>query len=318
MSKQFESDEAFCQRVLGGDDRVDPSPAYARFNARHVRRSFVRSPYGIAGLAAAAILLIVIFAAPLGTMAGNFLTIFQPKQFAAVDVTSMRNGHLLPNLQAFGTLHHGTRMVERRLVSLQQAAQLAGFHVAVPAKVPDSLPLPARYGLASGFDESFTFSAKKAGATATRAGGSLPPMTQHLDGTTINVAFGPLVYQTWGTSQGKDATGLVIVEAKSPVVRSTGATLQELESYLLALPNVSPELADQIRAIGDLSTTLPVPFMGDKQTAQNVTVNGVQGVAIGDNTGIGAGVIWQKDGVIYFVGGSLKEDQVLDVANGLR
>jgi hypothetical protein len=49
-----------------------------------------------------------------------------------------------------------------------------------------------------------------------------------------------------------------------------------------------------------------------------VTVQGVQGLAVGDSTGLGSVVIWEKDGIIYGVGGPLTEDQVLDIANSLH
>ena len=49
-----------------------------------------------------------------------------------------------------------------------------------------------------------------------------------------------------------------------------------------------------------------------------VTVQGVQGLFIGDNTGIASAVVWQKGGMIYEVIGSLTEAQALSVANSMR
>jgi hypothetical protein len=44
----------------------------------------------------------------------------------------------------------------------------------------------------------------------------------------------------------------------------------------------------------------------------------VDGVAVGDNTGLGAGVIWIKSGTVYGVAGTLKQDAILAIANGLK
>ena len=44
----------------------------------------------------------------------------------------------------------------------------------------------------------------------------------------------------------------------------------------------------------------------------------VDGLFVGDSTGLGAGVVWRKDDFIYAVGGPLTEAQVLAVANSLR
>ena len=105
---------------------------------------------------------------------------------------------------------------------------------------------------------------------------------------------------------------------KAPTVASTGASLQDLEDYLLQLPGVSPQLAAEIKSIGDPSSTLPLPIPVDRASEHSVQVQGVQGVAVGDSTGIGSVVIWEKDGIIYGVGGTLSESQVLDVASSLH
>jgi hypothetical protein len=49
-----------------------------------------------------------------------------------------------------------------------------------------------------------------------------------------------------------------------------------------------------------------------------VQVQGTSGLAVGDNTGIGSGVIWEKDGVVYGVAGALPESQILAIANSLQ
>ena len=81
---------------------------------------------------------------------------------------------------------------------------------------------------------------------------------------------------------------------------------------------MSPNLAAAIRAIKDPSTTLPIPIPVEYATHRNVQVHGSAGVALGDNTGLGAAVIWIKDGTVYAVAGTLKQSQILDVANHLN
>jgi len=38
----------------------------------------------------------------------------------------------------------------------------------------------------------------------------------------------------------------------------------------------------------------------------------------GDSTGLGSAVIWEKNGVVYAVGGLLSQNEVLDIARSLR
>jgi hypothetical protein len=100
------------------------------------------------------------------------------------------------------------------------------------------------------------------------------------------------------------------------VVTSTGVSVTQLEDYLLQQPGISPQLAADIKAIGDPTHTLPIPVPVQYATSSDVTVQGVQGVALGDNTGAGAAVIWIK-GNVFFVGGTLKQSQLLTIANQL-
>jgi len=50
---------------------------------------------------------------------------------------------------------------------------------------------------------------------------------------------------------------------------------------------------------------------------RNIKLPEVGGVAVGDNTGLGAGVIWIKGGLVYGVAGTLKQKAILDIANHL-
>jgi hypothetical protein len=111
---------------------------------------------------------------------------------------------------------------------------------------------------------------------------------------------------------------LIIVQSASPQLTSTGATAREIEAYLLAMPGVAPQLADEIRAIGDPGTTMPVPVPVDKAFAQNVSIDGVTGLGIGDETGVGGMIMWQKNGIVYGVGGTMPQHELMEVAASLR
>ena len=44
----------------------------------------------------------------------------------------------------------------------------------------------------------------------------------------------------------------------------------------------------------------------------------MDGLLLGDATGLGSVVMWQKGGVVYVVGGQVKDSEALDVANSLK
>jgi hypothetical protein len=148
-------------------------------------------------------------------------------------------------------------------------------------------------------------------------------MPAQLDGTTVRLQSGQVFRAHYEETQparakARDARFFELVEAPAPRVTSSGASLDTLERYLLSMPNVSPNLANRIRALGDIQNIVPVPVVINKQTAQRVTVDGAQGLAIGDDTGLGAGVMWQRNGMIYALGGPLTMKEIMAVANGLR
>jgi hypothetical protein len=66
---------------------------------------------------------------------------------------------------------------------------------------------------------------------------------------------------------------------RAPTVSSSGADLATLESYLLSQPGISAELAAQIRAIADPSSTLPVPVPAGAASS-TVDLNGHAAVVL--------------------------------------
>ena len=319
---------AVAQHAFAGDFTIDPARAFEHIRLRSAQPSPVTQFYRpIGALAAAAVLVLGFVFTPLGSYARSFLTIFEPKTFVPVEITraDLRSLHLLPQADDVGTQRVVNKPQKREYDSIAQVQQHAGFTLLKPSTLPKGFGIVHSFAAYSPGEMTFTFSAAKARAFVRRSHKTLPPMPPSLDGTTVrlNTGFGfNAHYEATPANPGAktkpDTRFLEVVEMTAPHVTSTGASLDTLERYLLLMPNVTPELANQIRALGDIENTIPVPVVIDKQTAQHVTVQGVQGLAIGDNTGLGAGVMWQKNGIIYVVAGPLKMDEVMTVANGLR
>ncbi len=269
-----------------------------------------------AGLAAALAL------TPVGTLAQSLLIVFEPQQVVAVPV-SFKDLRSLPDLRQYGTMSRMSPPSIASPSSLAAASSLSGLTLIAPGSLPAGTPSTALYHVVPQTGASFTFSAARAAAAAAAAHKALPAMPAGLDGSTLQATIGPIVVATYGggdITSGKGMTGipnLIVIEAAAPRVTSTGASAKEIEDYLLEQPGVSPALASAIRNIGDPTATLPIPIPVEVATSHPVQVQGVQGIAIGDNTGIGSGVVWQKNGMVYAVAGPLTEDQDIAVANSL-
>jgi len=301
-----------------GTDRRAPLPPIVRTLAARVQIN--RAP-AIRTLAAAAIAAALVVGMVATGAAANLLTIFEPKQVTAVPVTvgELQGLQGLPDLSDYGTMQIASHPLLQSVADARAAAAQTRLQVLQPTSLPATITGPAAFAVISQGTGSFTFSAAKARAAAQREGKALPAMPANIDGSTLYVTIGPAIIVSYGAGvQGRQIPSLLIAEGRVPTVQSSGVSVRELETYLLAQPGISPTLAAQIRAIGDPSQTLPIPIPANTATSHPVNVQGVHGVTIGDSSGLGSAVIWVKDGIVYAVGGTLTEAEVLQVANSLR
>ena len=276
-----------------------------------------RAPLKWAGAAAAAL----VVAAALGAtgVADSIFQIFEAKQFTAVNVAP---GDLrtLGQLGAFGTLTWSQPPTPHQVANAAAASAATGLAapaVTLPARVSD----PALYAVQDRTTATFTFDAAKAAAAAANIGRTMPPMPASIDGSSLVFVGGPAIVVTYGagTGAGTGAPSVAVVVARTPTVSSDRASIAQIQGYLLAQPGISPELAAQIRGIADPASTLPLPIPVGQAATKTVTVHGVaNGLFVGDSTGLGSGVIWQQNGLVYLVGGTLTESETLAVANSLK
>ena len=270
---------------------------------------------------AVAVLLAVVLVTGLGVsgVAQSLIRVFEPTQVATVQVSPSdfaQSGALLD----YGNIKWQPQAPRLQQLTDAAAAQVqSGLPVLSPASLPKGVSGPVSYAVVSHATGSLTFDAARLQASAARAGVKVSAMPSSIDGSTLIVNGGPALIEVWGlgsTTETMNVPTLVIAQTRVPTVDSTGASTAQLEDYLLSQPGVPPELAAQVRAIKDPSTTLPIPIPKGLATTESTQVNGTPAVLI--KAVLGAGVVWVKNGVIYAVGGQLTPDQVLAIATSLH
>ena len=306
--------------------RVEREAIRPRARAATVAGGSAASPWA-KGLAAVASVALVATLLTASGLAETILTIFEPKQVVAVPITSADLGGAA-GLSTYGTLTWSVPPKPYDVPDLATARADTGLAILAPAQLPAGVSIAtARYGVMPRTTATFTFSAELTRAAAARMDRTAPPMPANIDGSKLFITGGPAVVQYFDDGSAPKGTGssplaglprLVIAQGKGPLVQSDGVTVEQLQQYLLAQPGITPGLAAQIRAIKDPSTTLPIPIPVDLATSKKVTVQGVEGVFVGDSTGLGSAVIWSKDGMVFGVAGTLTEAQILAVANSLH
>jgi hypothetical protein len=344
--------------LIGANEAVDPVPALRRLRSaetgvvppKPTLAGRLRTRVQLAGrrtLRAGAILTVVV--ASMGALvatgvASDIIKIFQPESFVAVpiDITSLGT---MPDLSGYGSVRVLQSPQANTASSLAGAAQGSGLHLLTLGKLPSEIKGEPAFHVLSAGSASFTFSKAAASASAGKLGKPLPALPANLDGSSLTLNGGPVVIETVGSQSslgpfsvpksGVNGTAtdgahhgllgglggipqLVIVQMKAPVLYSDGPSVAQYEDALLSMPGVPPSLASQVRALGDLSSTLPIPIPTSLASAHAADINGAPGLVIGDTTGIASGVVWQSHGLVYGVAGSLTDRQVVDIARSMH
>jgi len=261
-----------------------------------------------------------------GVVARDYSLNYTPNTVTTVPVT-VADMQALSQLSNYGDVTWTRQPQLQAATSASDAEALAGMTAPTVSNLPSTISTNITYGAMTQAEAVFTFSAAKAQAAAAAQGKALPALPAGMDGATLTIKVGPAIGEIYGDLQ-KPAAGsdisqmtlpqLVVVKSSAPSATSTQVTVKQIEDYVLAQPGITAELKAALDAIGDPSTTLLIPIPVQYATSKDVTVQGVKGVALGDNTGVGAGVIWVKNGVVYAVAGSIKQDDAITIANNLK
>jgi hypothetical protein len=279
-------------------------------------RTAPRRLSAVIGTVAAVLLAAILALTPAGSFAGSFFTVFQAQQVALLPV-SLSELQALPNLSKYGVMQMSGSSHVQTVAGIAAASAIAHRSVLVPGSLPSDVSRDVTYSVIKPITASFTFEATRARAAAAKVGKPLPPMPAQVDGSTLSITIGPVVIAEYGRST-SGSSALLLAQAPAPRVSSSGASLQTILNYLLVQPGISPSLAASIKAIGDPSSTLPIPIPINFAHGQTVQVRGVKGVVVGDNTGIAGGVVWTEHGVIHGAAGTLSEDELLAIVKGLH
>jgi hypothetical protein len=276
----------------------------------------------IGGLAAAMAVTLAL-ATPEGqAMAATFLAQFRSQRLAIVTFNPDQTRQTgLFRMERLGTVQNRQPQRPAEVANVQEAASKAGF----PVLQPDPATLPAgaaktpkvRFSPAS--ETRLTFDKQKTREyfdSINRKDLSLP---DKLQGSTLVVALPPIVMLEYASAGSDNKPSVMIGQAREIQVGVEGAaSLDEVRTFMLGLPDLPPELAQQLRSIKDWTSTLPIPIPVDKVTWQETTIAGSQAYILNDNTGLGSGVIWQRDGRILGVAGPMKATDLRKVAESLR
>jgi anti-sigma factor RsiW len=128
-----------------------------------------------------------------------------------------------------------------------------------------------------------------------------------------------------GTAPKESASGLAsqkmlaVVQLRSPELQvPAGVDVNKIHNQLLLAAPLPADIVKQLQGIADWKGTVPVPVAsGASSKSSEVAIDGVTGLLVTDTEHGGSILMWQKDGVIYAVFGTVSETEVLDAARSL-
>jgi hypothetical protein len=201
----------------------------------------------------------------------------------------------------FGTITWSSSSPSHPVGSVAQASMEAGFRAPLPERLPAGVGLVQQLIVQPRVGATVAFNSAAA----------------NVAGSSVTLHAGPAVVAEYATANGTGIPTLVVATMPRPTALSRGASVTQIEAFLLAQPAIPPALAEEVRLLGDLRTTLPVPVPSGA-VVRSVRVGGWPGVLLGDASNAAAGVVWEDGrGMLHAVAGILDKQDVLNVADQL-
>lgn len=265
-----------------------------------------------------------------GALASQFLSLFriqqlQPVQVSQQDIHTL-SGRPIPSLEDLGSVktQPGSLNLHDNLTEAQ-AAKMVNFPILLPHTLPQGIPNAPGFGVMDSGHANFTFHSSQARAFFAKNGYGNVAIPANLDGATFDITTSAAVQVSYGQAE----LQFMVAEARSPVLRATGtATLQDMRNFVLSLPGLPSQLVDQLRKIDLMGDELPL-LIPSGVNAKPITVHGTTGLLFTTSVStsiapfkqlpIGSAAVWQAQGIIYALGGTVSNtSQLMTAANSLR
>lgn len=296
-------------RSAEGNDELGPRRVAAPRGARFPRMSLR------AGLAIGAVGILLAGTAAAATLSNMFaptqvvpVSLSQTDLRAIAVLTGLDDSHALGGFSTpdgssrfrFGTITWSSAAAHPAS-SIASAAAEAGFSVSLPAHVPAGVGAVEQVSVQPRVRATVTFASTAAS----------------LAGSSVTLDAGPAVVAEYAGAHGIQAPTMAVATMRRPMARSSGASVSQIEAFLLGQPGIPPELAEEIRLLGDLRTILPVP-VPPGVSVRSVQVVGWPGVLLADPSSAVSAVVWEDgQGLLRVVAGILDSSDVLNVADQL-
>lgn len=283
--------------------------------SRRFRRFFTPAPtrrpaFAVAALALA---LLVAFSFPaVRAAAGEFLGLFRVETFTAVSISPEQMA-LFRQLASEGLSPGEVTILQEpgRPTAVNSLAD-AGALTGLTPRTITALDGPTAVSVVDGGAGYLTIDLDGARAILAATGSDPLLLPDSLDGARINLTAFPGIEQQW-------ADGTWLLQTESPTVEYPVEVANPtiLAEALLRALGLDAAEAQRLAQEIDWTSTLLLPLPADVIAFQEVSVDGVSGLALQNLEGITGALIWQKNGVIYLLQSDASLEGLLALAASL-
>lgn len=282
-------------------------PWYWRFSTMFQQRK-----YNFA--AAMVMFLVILFAFPgVRVAASDFLGLFRVQKFAPISVSPQQIA-VLQQIADQGLVPGQLEMLSepaepQKVENVDAAAALAGF---TPRTLSD-LGQPGEIYVLDGGSGRLTVNLANARAILESAGIDPLLLPDSLDGQPVDATLYASVDQMW-------ADGTVLIQTPSPQVDyPADVNPAVLGEALLQLMGLTPNEARRMAQNIDWTSTLIVPIPETAFSFAEISVDGTSGMSLTSLQQNGrSGLVWQKDGIVYFLSAPGSVDDLIKLAQSLQ
>ena len=262
---------------------------------------------------------------PVQVAARDFLSIFRVQEFVVIPVGPEERARMA----AIGALLEQNFFLSEPVVieeperetvaTLGEASDVVGFTVRTPTYTPEELVPDQDIQVSSQGVGLFEVDLEMARTLFEMLELDPALLPDSLGEEPLEVTLPPMATQSW-TYQGR--TGLIFIQAPSPTVDfPDDVDPDALGAAALQLLGMDERTAARMSESIDWATTLVLPIPTDVAAFREVVINGARGLLISetsDEHGAHSALMWQKDGIVYFLEGNLSMDLVMDVADSIH
>lgn len=243
--------------------------------------------------------------------ASDFLGLFRVQKFAPISISPEQIA-ILEDLAESGLYPGEIQMLDdpgepTAYATVNEAEAAAGMDI----RLPDHLGEPEVIYAMEGGSGRLIIDVVSARAIMVAAGVDPGLIPDSLDGESVDATIFPSVSSTW-------SNGVTLMQTQSPLIEyPDDVDPTALGQALLQVLGMSEREAASLAREIVWTDTLLIPIPENVASFNEVNVDGGStGIALNSLEGDVAGILWQRDGIVYALSGA-SADQLLDVANSL-